>query len=111
MNHRKQTFLGISQRNLKSNNLGISPTHLRIEPQIERFHQPNAGISSRPPEIEQKILQMQTGLRLENVPDLEFLSSYERSKIASSLVEVKFEVRRRGWFLTLVNGSFESMEN
>jgi len=28
---------------------------------------------------------------LENVPDLEFLSSYERSKIASSLVEVKFE--------------------
>ena len=50
MNHRKQTNLGISQRNLKSNNLGISPTHLRIEPQIERFHQPNAGISSRPPE-------------------------------------------------------------
>jgi len=28
---------------------------------------------------------------LENVPDLEFLSSYERNKIASSLVEVKFE--------------------
>ena len=50
MNHRKQTNLGFSQRILKSN-LGISPTHLRIEPQIERFHQPNAGISSRPPEI------------------------------------------------------------
>lgn len=51
---------------------------------------------------------MQNELRLENVPDLEFLSSYERSKIASSLVEVKFEVRRRGWFLTLVNGRIES---
>lgn len=60
---------------------------------------PLTGIIESPKnkELGIHIRSLSIELRLENVPDLEFLSSYERNKIASSLVEVKFEVCNDGF--------------